>query len=110
MVQPVPEATSGKTRLHLDVLVGGSQAGITRVNELGGSDTGRCETLPQPHHNGRHPGNLPSDPPGRRSRPAVGDAVCATRQTGRLVCDRYSRRSAIRVSVGRPRSSAPATS
>ena len=47
--QPVREAKAGKTRLHLDVLVGGLGAGITRVEELGGSDTGARETL----HRGR---------------------------------------------------------
>ena len=44
---PVPEAKSGKARIHLDVLVGDLQAGLTRVKELGGSDTGMRETLPR---------------------------------------------------------------
>lgn len=49
--QPVPEAKSGKARIHLDVLVGDLQAGITSVNELGGSDTGcarRCPAAASP--------------------------------------------------------------
>jgi predicted enzyme related to lactoylglutathione lyase len=38
--QPVPEPPVGKTRLHLDVTVGDIDAGVGRVIELGGSDTG----------------------------------------------------------------------
>lgn len=45
--QPVPEANSGKARIHLDILVGDLQAGLARVIELGGSDTGRRDTLPR---------------------------------------------------------------
>lgn len=45
--QPVPEAKSGKARIHLDVLVSDLRAARARVEELGGSDTGMRETLPR---------------------------------------------------------------
>ena len=45
--QPVEEPTSGKVRLHLDVLVFDLEGGVARVIELGGTDTGTRETLPR---------------------------------------------------------------
>jgi predicted enzyme related to lactoylglutathione lyase len=45
--QPVPERKVGKLRLHLDVLVGDLESGTERVVALGGTDTGRRETLPR---------------------------------------------------------------
>ena len=45
--QPVPERKVGKLRLHLDVLVGDLESGAERVLTLGGTDTGRRETLPR---------------------------------------------------------------
>ena len=38
--QPVPEAKTGKTRIHLDVLTDDLEAAIARVLELGGTNTG----------------------------------------------------------------------
>ena len=38
--QPVPEPKVGKVRIHLDLLVDGIDAGIARVVDLGGSETG----------------------------------------------------------------------
>jgi predicted enzyme related to lactoylglutathione lyase len=45
--QPVDEPTSGKVRIHLDVLVEDPAAGVERVLELGGTDTGVREELPR---------------------------------------------------------------
>lgn len=45
--QPVKEAKAGKGRLHLDVLVGDLDAGVERVRQLGGTDTGAREELPR---------------------------------------------------------------
>jgi predicted enzyme related to lactoylglutathione lyase len=43
--QPVGEPTSGKARLHVDVLVRDLDAGVERVLSLGGSDTGARDEL-----------------------------------------------------------------
>ncbi len=43
--QPVQERKVGKLRLHLDVLVRDLESGAERVVALGGTDTGRRETL-----------------------------------------------------------------
>jgi predicted enzyme related to lactoylglutathione lyase len=45
--QPVPERKVGKLRLHFDVLVRDLESGTERVVALGGTDTGKRETLPR---------------------------------------------------------------
>jgi predicted enzyme related to lactoylglutathione lyase len=45
--QPVPEPKVGKVRLHVDVLVGELERGVEHVVALGGTDTGRRESLPR---------------------------------------------------------------
>jgi predicted enzyme related to lactoylglutathione lyase len=45
--QPVDEPRTGKVRIHVDVLVDDPDAGVTRVIELGGADTGTREELPR---------------------------------------------------------------
>jgi predicted enzyme related to lactoylglutathione lyase len=45
--QPVDEPRVGKVRIHLDVLVEDPAAGVDRVLELGGADTGVREELPR---------------------------------------------------------------
>ncbi len=43
--QPVEEPKVGESRLHLDVLVDDLDAGIKRVQSLGGTDTGARDEL-----------------------------------------------------------------
>ena len=45
--RPVPKRKVGKLRLHLDVVVRDLESGTERVVALGGTDTGRRETLPR---------------------------------------------------------------
>lgn len=84
--QPLPEAKSGKTRLHLDVLTDDLEAAIARVVELGGTDrqdrhvydVGTVVVMADPEGNEfclvaekteKGLAGLAADPPDQRARP-----------------------------------------
>jgi predicted enzyme related to lactoylglutathione lyase len=45
--QPVEEPKVGKTRIHLDIIVGDLDAAVEHVSSLGGTDTGARDDLPR---------------------------------------------------------------